>query len=377
MLKNKKLIVHIITSTTTGGAEIALYNFLANSNFSAFNHCVISLAPIGNVGERISRLGINVFSLNLRAKNRDILSIFKVLNLFKILNADFVHCWMYHANVLGGLAARMAGLPVFWSVHHDQLNPALLKRRTILIAKLSGFLSRIIPNLIIFCSKSSLNEHIRLGYDLNKSTVISNGFDTQEFVPDDMKKSLFRKRNGIPENAVIVGRIGRFDPTKDYHSLLVAAGIATKSFENVYFLLCGDQINWENKTVFNWVDDAGIKERTLLLGQCDDMPYIYAALDINVSSSLSESFPNVIGEAMSCGVPCVVTDVGDSSILVGDTGIVVPPGDSEKLANAIEGLIGDEEKRISCGKAARQRICKYYSIQSMVNHYEGLYSQYL
>ncbi len=139
-------------------------------------------------------------------------------------------------------------------------------------------------------------------------------------------------------------------------------------------MLCGDAVHWENHELVGWIDAAGIRERCHLLGRREDIPRLNAALDLASSSSCGEGFPNVIGEAMACGVPCVVTDVGDSALIVGDTGRVVPPKNPEALAGAWRELIErGPEQRHQLGAAARCRVGKHYSLQAIVAQYEKLY----
>ena len=147
---------------------------------------------------------------------------------------------------------------------------------------------------------------------------------------------------------------------------------------DIFFLLAGRGINSCNQQLQKIIDENDLKERVLLLDERNDMPRLTAALDIAVSSSGAESFPNVLGEAMSCGIPCVATDTGDSSIIVGDTGRVVPPQDAYSLACAIESLINEGPEELNrLGKAAREKIINNFSLQTIAKQYEKLYSKIL
>lgn len=370
----KKKISLIITSLEIGGAENMLLSLLRSLDSSKFDIHVITLKSGGRLEKEVKELGVTLESAEMSSPWKTLLGVMKLLRLIKRFKPNMVFCWMYHANLIGGLTARMTGAPVIWSIHHDRLEPTLLKWSTIFIAKLGAWLSNFIPQMIIFGAESSKQEHIRIGYTAKKTVVIPNGFDTKIFRPNTQARQLIRQEFGIPDDALVIGHVGRFDPTKDYKSLILAGEKIIKQ-ENVIFILCGKDINWDNKALVSWINKTGLKERSILLGQYNDIPSIYATLDLFVSTSVSESFPIVIGEAMSCAVPCVVTNVGDSALIVGESGLVVLPGEPEKIADAVLKLLTNKKLRLSYGKAARQRIIEHFSIQSIVKRYEQMFNQ--
>ena len=203
--------------------------------------------------------------------------------------------------------------------------------------------------------------------------VIPNGFDLNLFKPDLEGRTLVRQELRIPEDTMLIGMVGRFDPQKDHYNFIKAAALLQKEIPDVQFLLCGDDITWENQKLSKWIDETGFHGYFHLLGRRSDISRIMTALDI-ASSSYGEGFPNVVGEAMSCGVPCVVTDVGDSALIVGDTGIVVPPKDPNALALAWKKLIEiGKDKRQKLGHNARLRIRENFNLPSVVRRYEELY----
>jgi len=181
---------------------------------------------------------------------------------------------------------------------------------------------------------------------------------------------------GISKDALLIGLVGRFDPQKDHYNFVRAAALLNGHALDAHFLLCGDQVSWENSILTGWIEASGLANRFHLLGRREDITRLTAALDIASSSSYTEGFPNVIGEAMSCGVPCVVTDVGDSALIVGNTGKVVPPKNPEALAAAWGDLIkmGPEYRR-QLGSAARRRVEENYSLPAIVSKYENLYKE--
>jgi glycosyltransferase involved in cell wall biosynthesis len=216
--------------------------------------------------------------------------------------------------------------------------------------------------------------HTDVGYASDKMIVIPNGFDLNSFKPDREARLSVRGELGIPEDAFIIGSVARFDPQKDHGNFIKAAAILRADVPNVNFVLCGDGIIYDNAELTQWIDTKGLREHVHLLGRREDIPGVINALDIVSSTSFSEGFSNAVGEAMACGVPCVVTDVGDSAFIVGDTGRVVPPKDPAALALAWRDLIEmDEEARRRLGDEARRRIEKSFNLPIITRRYEDLY----
>jgi glycosyltransferase involved in cell wall biosynthesis len=216
-----------------------------------------------------------------------------------------------------------------------------------------------------------------MGYAADKMVVIPNGFDLDLFRPQKTARLSVRQEFGIPDNTLLIGLVGRYNRQKDYGNFVEAAAMLHRQIPTTHFLLCGDGVNWENNLLAQRIDAAGLRSYSHLLGRRQDIPWLVAALDIACSSSsFGEGFPNVIGEAMACGVPCVVTDVGDSALIVGDTGKVVLPRDPAALASAWRDLIDQgETMRLRLGEAARSRIKKNFDLQSIARRYENLYRE--
>jgi glycosyltransferase involved in cell wall biosynthesis len=243
--------------------------------------------------------------------------------------------------------------------------------------KVGALLSSRIPREIICCGEVPKRVHIEMGYDAKKTVVIPNGFDLTKFQPDPLARSFVRQELQIPAEAPLIGLIARFHPKKDHRTFIEAAGILHRTNREVYFILCGDGISEENKELLGWIREAGIRNHCRLLGVREDMPRLTAALDIASStSSYGEGFPVVLGEAMACGVPCVVTDVGDSAHLVGTTGVVVSPHSPFELAEAWQNLLQlDHNTKLRLAMDARYRIADNFSLPAVVSRYEGVYQQ--
>ena len=354
-----------------------LYNLLSQTDRNAFETEAVSLIEIGLAGHKIQALGVPVRALGMRRGVRDPLAVLRLARWIRQDSPDVIQTWMYHADLVGGLAARLAGnIPVAWGVRHTNLEPKIEKRSTIWIARICARLSSWLPARIVCNSEAGRQVHAHLGYAVDKMLVIPNGFDLAAFRPDPAARGSVRKELGVSEEAPLIGLMARFHPQKDHRNFVLAAAKFHTRLPESNFLLCGDGITWNNPQLAGWIEAAGIQSQCHLLGSRDDIQRLTAALDVaSTSASHGEAFPNVIGEAMACGVPCVVTDVGDSAIIVGETGVVVPPKDPRALAAGWSQLLQEmsREERQQLGFAARQRISEKYSLGKIVEQYESLY----
>ncbi|MFQ5451898.1 MAG: glycosyltransferase, partial [Nitrospinaceae bacterium] len=288
--------------------------------------------------------------------------------------------WMYHGN----LAAQMANffllksVPILWSIRHSLYDLKYEKRMTARVIRLCARFSYK-PSKILYNAQVSARQHEDLGYCPEKTMVIPNGFDTNQFAPSREARIQIRNELGLEPGTPLIGLMARYHPMKDHENFFRAAASLFKTHPHVHFLLAGDNVDENNQTLFDLIKRIGNKERVHLLGPRMDVHKITAALDVATNSSFfGEAFSNAIGEAMSCGVPCVVTNVGDSAFLVRDTGRIVPPRDPDALAMAWKNLLDlGWEGRRKLGDKARQRIINHFSLDSVVAQYESLYSRIL
>ena len=354
-----------------------LYKLLSRIDRDLYENQVISLLNKGPMAEKIEALGVTVDALNMPRSIPDPRGIWRLSRMIRNYKPDAIQTWMYHADLLGGLATRISriNVPVIWGVHHTNLVPGQDKKTTIVTAKLCAKLSRRIPAKIVCCSMASEETHAKIGYDKDKMLVIPNGFDLEAFCPDREARGSVRQELGIDKDALFIGMAGRFNPQKDHNNLIQAAKLLKNRNIKASFVLCGQDIDWQNEKLSRWIRQAGLEDIFFLLGPRSDMPKIDAALDICVlSSSHGEAFPLVLGEAMACEVPCVATDVGDCADIVGNTGRIVPPRNPEALAGAIHELVEmGQEGRKQLGRAARKRVEEKYELGKVVRQYEELY----
>lgn len=375
-MKNRISVAHLITGTSTGGAETMLHKLVSRIDRERFDVSVISLTTAGEIGRRMIDEGVAFSSIEASRSGLDPAALARLIRLLRRTRPDILQTWMYHADLAGGLAARFArSIPVAWNIRHSDLDPAHMKKRTIQIARLSSRLSRSLPDRIVCCSRASMETHAAIGYDRERMVVIPNGFDTSLFVPDAGARSSVRKELGLDGEAPLIGLVARYHPQKDHTTFIRAAGILRAGTPEARFLLCGESVTEENSDLAGMIEEAGLKDAALLLGRRSDIPRIQASLDIASSSASSgEGFPNIIGEAMSCGVPCVVTSVGDSAEIVGDCGTVVEPGDPEAMAAGWKKLLGlKKDARAELGERCRSRIMDNFEIGAVTARYEVMY----
>jgi glycosyltransferase involved in cell wall biosynthesis len=372
-------IAHIITGLGPGGAEMMLYKVLMKCNRTMFQPIVISLTDSGSFGKRIQDLNILVKVIRMRRGIPNPLAIFRLASMLRQIKPHIIQTWMYHANLMGGLAAKVAGkIPVVWGIHNSNLSYKHNKLTTIGTAVVCGNLSRWLPSRIVSVSELARTIHLKLGYSSEKMLVIPNGFDLDVFKPDSDARQSVRAELGVSEKDTLIGLIARFDPQKDHRNFIEAALLLHKRLPEAHYLLCGDGISIENKELNRWLKSSNNYRYFHLLGPRMDIPRLICALDILSSSSYGEAFPLVVGEAMACCIPCVVTDVGDSAWIVGKTGRVVPPKNPQAFADALFELLSmDKEEREELGKLARQRIAENFSLDSIVHKYEDLYQEIL
>ena len=363
-------VLHVITSLGTGGAETMLAKLVARSDRGRFRHVVVSLMDQVALGTRFAALGVPVHTLGMRRGRPDPRGAVRLLRLTRRLAPDVVQTWLLHADLLGTPAALVARAPLVWNIRssfHYGLGS--------LPSRACAWLSRV-PAAVVVNSEAGRAVHAGVGYRPRQWRLIPNGFDLDEFRPDPGARAVVRAELDLPGDAPLVGLVGLFDPLKDHRTFLQAASLLHRREPGVHFVLVGRDVTPANASLGRLVAAGELEGHAHLLGERHDLARLTAALDVATSSSLAESFPSVVGEAMACAVPCVVTDVGDSATIVGDTGRVVPPRDPVALAAAWEEMVrlGPEE-RAALGRRARARVEARYAIDHVVRQYEELYAE--
>lgn len=371
-------VCHVITGTGLGGAETALSQLIAGTPAGRMRHWVISLRPEGDRARDMRAAGAQVESLGLSGTARALLpGVARLTRRIRAIRPQVVQSWMYHADLLGLIASRLAGgPPLAWGIRCSDASQVGLDRATRTLVRLLAWLSPL-PRAIVANSHCGAEAHASLGYRGGRLRVIANGFDLDTFAPDAQARAQARDQLGLDQGHLLVGLVARFDPLKDHAGFLAAAAQVAQAQPRARFLLIGQDVEPGNPALARALQPP-LAGRCLLLGSRRDMPRWYNAMDLHLNSSLSEGLCNAIGEAMACGVPNVVTDVGDSRRLVGPGGLVVPPRDPARLAEAILRLLSlPHQERLKLGQAARRHIAQHYSLAAMAGAYLALYREML
>lgn len=340
-----------------------------------FENVVVSLTTAGPLAARIAAAGIRVTNIGMSRSLPTPAALWRLYRLLRAEQPDVLQTWLYHSDLCGLLAGRAAKVPaIAWNIRCAQtddrykrgINGALVR----LLARLSRF-----PDAVAVNSRAGRDVHAAMGYQPRRWAVLENGFDLTRFQPDATAGGALRRELAVSGPDRLIGLVGRYDPLKDHETFLRAAALLAKDTPDVHFVLIGSGVDKANETLTAIIDTLGIADRVHLLGARDDIPRLTAGFDIATCSSLGEGFPNVVGEAMACAVPCVVTDVGDAALIVGDSGVVVPPGQATALAAGWRQLLAkDAGSHKEFGQRALKRVENCYSMARCVDRYQAFYA---
>lgn len=366
-------IVHIISGLGDGGAEAVLYRLLQLDK--DYNHKVISLTGNQKYGSMIKDIGVDVYVLDILNKGNKISSLINLYKLIKKLKPDIVQTWMIHADLIGGLAAKLAGIKnIYWGVHHTKLEGG---RLMVLIGRINAFLSYIIPTRIIYCAQKSREAQESIGFSKSKGVVVHNGYNVQEFRPNKELGLKLRDEFNISEKVFVIGHVGRYDPLKDLDNFFTSLLVLRKNEVDFKVLVAGTNLDQSNEDLLKLLRANDLLNHIYLLGIRNDIPSIMSGIDLFVLSSRAEAFPNVLNEAMACGTPCVSTNVGDCGYIIGETGWIVPSQDPFALGEAITLAANERESNANTWSqrqsACRQRIIEKFTVEKMVNKYKKIW----
>lgn len=368
-------ILHIITGLGNGGAENTLFRLITSDKEN--NHIVISLMDTGLYGERLRKLGYTVETLNMDHAKVNFRSLFSLFQLIKKIKPNVIQTWMYHADLIGGLIGILSGVRfVYWGIR-GPYNKSLTPLSTKIVIKICSWLSNTIPLAIVSNSQHAIDAHVAAGYARRRFVLIPNGFDTQ-FCASSYSKTTFRDQLMIDEGKVLYGMVARYNPYKDHETMLIAFSGLIKLVQNICLVLVGPGIDQSNKELLQAVERYDLSKFVYLLGPREDITKIMGCLDIHVLSSVSESFPNVLAEAMVSGTPCVTTNVGDAAIIVGETGWIVPPSNPEALKNGMLAAYHAKQNDTDWNElknSCREKILSDFNQKNMTDLYLNLWSE--
>ena len=342
-----------------------------------FDCGVISLRDEGTYGSRIRALGVPVHAMCIRGTEGLIPAGRRISQLIKKFRPEIIQGWMYHGNLAASFASFTSSYnPIeIWNVRHCIYNISDEKYLTRYVIKANKLVSSR-AKAIIYNSYTSKEQHEIFGFKKESSIVIPNGFDLLELKQNIDTRNQIKNALGINSSDLVIGHVARFHPLKDHATFLRSAVKVARQHTALHFVIIGRDVDLMNP-VLTGIVPGEIEKRFHFLGECSDVYDKMQVMDILCSSSVSEGFPNVLGEAMALGIPCVATDVGDSARVVSDTGIIVPPSEVDTLAQAMLNMLTlNPDQRKLLGKKARLRIETNYSLNNTVSRYADLYEKF-
>lgn len=359
-------VVHVIISLELGGAERMLERLVQESSKNpSIQQSIITLKKRGSIGRQLQQQGFDVVPMGMKSMFSAPIVLYKLMQIFRLRRPDVVYTWMYHADLIGGLAAFLARIKnIIWGIRNTKI-PQGTFSVTSFVIKICSILSFYIPHKIVCCAEAAKLAHIELGFCATKMVVIPNGYDLSLFKPTCDLRSSVRKDLGLSESTLVVGVIGRFDPLKDFNNFVQASGLVSRDLDNVKFLMVGKGLDKYNEQLNIWIKNTRYPENFILIGEASPHD-LFAAMDMYCLSSKAEGFPNVVAEAMAMRIPCVVTDVGDAARIVGESGFVVEPMDPYALYRGLMLMLTMEKHdRQALGNTARQLIENQYDIREV------------
>lgn len=366
-------ITHVITDINPGGAELALLR-LVEATRDRCAHTIIVISHWDPLRPSFEGLGASVITIGLGRRHPNPIRFARLARALRKSSPDVVQTWLPAGDLLGGLCARLVTrAPVVWNLRNSELDPQRSHRLTRAITRLNGKLSRHVPMRIVAVGERAAEVHRQLGYRRDRIVIIRNGF---ALPTESTDRRQAREENGMPADGAIVARLGRYHPDKDHRSLMRAWRTVVATHPSARLVLAGQDMTPANAELVGEIEAAGVSDAVDLIGRLSNPHWLYVASDLTVSNSLAEGFPNVVGESMALGTPAIVTDVGDSALLVGDRSLVVPPDDPEALAAAIiEFLERTPPERQKIGAQGRARIADDFSMTTMANRYSQLWQE--
>lgn len=373
-------VLHFAYSIGGGGAEAMLMNLAESLDPAQFRSVVVAInaKPWPHHLKRLHEAGVAVHDLEGTAYlNPQTLA--RLRNVLRAERPDIVQTWMHHADLVGGWAARLSGVRnIVWSIHCREIhrNHGESDRKLAFFRRALSLSSRFIPKRIISCSAAAIEDHAAIGYPRAKMRWIPNGINADRFVPDTDAALDTRAELRLPPNAPVIGYVGRFHEMKDLSTFLRAAAILQTRIPDARFVLCGGvevEMSAEQRELLAQLPHP--KQVRFESFRADPWR-LYPALNVFSLASRTEACPMTIMEAMSCGVPCVTTDVGDCARLLEGVGRVVPVRDPAALANAWEQTLRlGASAREELAKQSRQRVLERFTITHAARQYAETYAQ--
>lgn len=373
-------IIHIINSLKKSGAESSLYRltkFHKEKYENKIDITIITLIDNGFYEADLKKRGIKVFSLGIKKNNnyfKLLQKIFKFRDFIKKERPDIIQSWMYHSNFLTIFIPIKFSKNIFWNIRHTVLNLKISKKTTILISIFCAIFSRFVPKKIIYCSEKSIKFHEKVHYyDRNKTVLIDNGFSNKIFFPSKHKRFSFRKKYNLKQSNIVLGFAGRYALEKNINSLLLGFSEISEKNKNIYLCMAGKNINIQNNELMSYINNYNINEKVILLNEQKNLLKFYNGIDLLLLTSHTESFPNVIAEAMLCSTPVLSSDVGCAKKIINNCGFIMKDNNPLTLSNNLQKIIkifkNNKKKWQILKSKSNSRIKRDFSIDKMANMY--------
>ena len=362
-------IVHLINDLFLGGAEHMLVKLLRGMDRDLFTSRVITMLPGGPLVEAARAAGAEVECLGMRRGVPGPLAFARLRRRLKQLRPAILQTWMYHANLLGLFAGT--GMPTVWNLRNS-----ITKGHPIP----GGWANRVCarlsrrPRAVVVNCEAGRESHEAIGYRPRHWEVLPNAFDLGRFTAAPGAGARLRAELGLPHDATLLGTFARYHTQKGHRILFEALARIAPAFGGLQAVLAGTGMELSNAEVSAMVKEHGLSDRVHLLGERFDVADLMAGVDVVVSPSFCEGFPNVLGEAMAVGTPCVATEAGGCAEVLGDTGVLVPVGDADALADALSQLLdAGPETWSRMGRAARRRVEDRFELHTVAKRYGDFY----
>ena len=371
-------VLHVIDGIDVGGAEYVLVQLVEGLQAAGVKNYILVMTSCGPLKERLLASGAELIEIGAPRKRVPLRALYRMVREVRAAAPDVIQGWIYHGNLAATVLRILARspAPVVWSNHNTLDPPVQLPAISRAAAKLNRYLSGW-PEGIIYVSEVAEKQHERAGFNASKALVIPNGTDCVHFRPRPNSREMLSNEIGNTADVTLFGLFARWHPMKGHAVLFSAAAKLRASGVPFHIVLAGTGIERQNPELVDALAREGIDDHVSCLGERYDIHALLPGLDAFVLPSVfGEAFPLVLGEAMASEVPCIATDVGDSRLIVGDTGAIIPPGDPEALADAMRAVVEmPAAERMARGRLARKRIEEGNSLEAMVGRYIELYER--
>lgn len=368
-------ILLFIRSLEVGGSQRQLA--LLASGLAQRGHDIAVVVLYGGHAfeDMLTRAGVRVVALNKTGRWDVAGPLVRLWRLFLAEKADALYGFLPTQTTLAALLLwPRSGTRLVFGVRSAAVEFDDYDALSAWSYRLEALASRR-ADLIITNARAARADAVARGMPADRIAVIANGIDTAALCPDPAAGRAMRAAWGFKADDFVVGMVARLDPMKDHATFIAAAKEFAQRHADARFVCAGDGPAAFRHGLEATADAHGLGQRILWAGEVRDLRAVYNACDVaTLSSAFGEAFPNVIGEAMACGIPVVATDVGDVGLVVGECGEVVPPQRPDLLSDAWTRMRTRLSENPALRAEARARIMRHYDVNTMVDNSEKVLS---